>query len=98
MSQVIAGHHSTTPFTRIGGVMVDHYSPVPLYVQVYELLKQRIASGDIPVGRPIPSKRTLTQELGVASNTVQHAIEMLQAEGVLQTVRGKGLYVKDRPA
>lgn len=73
---------------------IDHDSAVPLYIQVYELLKARIESGEIPAGRPIPSKKTMRQEWGVAAGTVQKAIEMLQADNCLFTVKGKGLYVR----
>ena len=77
-------------------MVIDPDGPVPVYRQLYLLLREQITSGAIPAGRPIPSKRTLTQEHGVAANTVQHAIELLQEDGLLETVQGKGLYVRDR--
>jgi DNA-binding GntR family transcriptional regulator len=77
---------------------VDHDSTVAYYRQVYDILRAAIDSGEIPPGRPIPSKRVLVQDNGVAPNTVQRAIEMLQDDGLLETVPGKGLYVRDRPA
>lgn len=75
---------------------MDHDSAVPLYQQVYDLLRGQIERGEIPPGRPIPSKKTLVQEHEVAANTVQRAIEMLQEDGALMTVSGKGLYVQPR--
>lgn len=74
---------------------VDHDSKVPLYRQLYAILRGAIDSGEIPAGRPIPSKRRLVQDNAVAPNTVQRVIEMLQAEGMLETVPGKGLYVRE---
>jgi GntR family transcriptional regulator len=82
-------HH---PRPRQSGVdRADHDSTVPFYRQVYDSLRKAIATGEI---RPIPSKRALVQEHEVAPNTMQRAIEMLQDEGLLETVPGKGLYVK----
>jgi len=77
---------------------IDHDAPVPYYRQLYGILRAAIDSGEIPPGRPIPSKRSLVQEHEVAPNTVQRAIEMLQDDGLLETVPGKGLYVRRHPA
>lgn len=76
--------------------MVDLHSSVPRWRQVYEQLHDAITSGEIPAGSRIPSKKAIVQETGVAANTVQHAIGELQAEGMLETVQGLGLYVLPR--
>jgi DNA-binding GntR family transcriptional regulator len=76
--------------------MVDLHSSVPRWRQVYEQLHDAITSGEIPAGARIPSKKAIVQETGVAANTVQHAIAELQAEGMLETVLGLGLFVLPR--
>jgi Bacterial regulatory proteins, gntR family len=43
--------------------------------------------------RPVPSKKTLVQAYGVAPGTVERALAILKAEGLLKTVMGRGLYV-----
>jgi GntR family transcriptional regulator len=65
----------------------------PIWQQVARYLRERIDSGQIPERAPIPSKRQLTQELGVAPGTVEHAISVLKEEGLIKTIRGRGLYV-----
>jgi len=50
--------------------------------------------------RPVPSKRMLTQEYGIAGGTVDKALAMLRGEGLVKTVRGRGIYVtlpEERP-
>jgi DNA-binding GntR family transcriptional regulator len=75
---------------------IDYDGEVPVWRQVYNLLLARIDRGDIPAGRPIPSKATLSQELGVAGNTVEKAVRLLKDEGVVRGVPGRGVYVVRR--
>lgn len=75
-------------------------SDVPLYVQIADMLREKIASGEIPPSRPLPSKRALREEYGVAANTVEHAYQVLKDEGLVRTVPGLGLFPahpQDRP-
>lgn len=73
--------------------MVDPDGPVPLYAQLAALLRDQIASGQLPPNRPIPSVVRLQQEYGLARGTVLHAIEVLRDEGLVQVVPGRGTYV-----
>ena len=75
---------------------IDHYSPVPLYVQLANLLRNRISSGVIEPGRPLPSQRTLIEEYGLARGTVARAFKILSDEGLVVVVPGKGIYVKPK--
>lgn len=75
---------------------IDYDGAVPVWRQVYLLLRERIDSGDIPEGRPIPSKRTLSEELGVAGNTVEKAVRLLKDEGLVVGVQGRGVFVRER--
>lgn len=72
---------------------IDYEGAVPVWRQVYDLLRARIDSGEIPPGRPIPSKRALVEQLGVAGNTIEHAISQLKADGYVFGVQGRGVYV-----
>ncbi len=67
--------------------------PQPLYRQVLADLQQRIASGQLKPGAQLPSLRELTEAYGVSSITVRRALEMLQHQGSLYSVPGKGFYV-----
>lgn len=72
---------------------IDHEGDVPVYVQLAGILRGQIERGELAPRRPVPSKRTLTQEYGIAGGTVDRAMGLLRAEGLIKTVPGKGLYV-----
>ncbi|MEU8206048.1 GntR family transcriptional regulator [Streptosporangium sp. NPDC049046] len=74
--------------------MIDREGPVPPYRQIAGILRQRIASGQIPPGRRIPSLVELEAEFAVARDTLRKAVQVLKDEGLVETVRGMGVYVK----
>ena len=65
----------------------------PIYVQIMDLIKQRIASGELKVGEQLPSVRDLAGQLVVNPNTVQKAYVELEREGYVDTQRGTGTFV-----
>ena len=71
---------------------VDHDSATPLYVQVADLLRARISSGQISAR--LPSLVTITQEFGVSHITAEKAVGVLRDEGLVETVVGRGTYVR----
>jgi GntR family transcriptional regulator len=77
-------------------VSIDHEGDVPVYVQLADILRARIESGELAPRRPVPSKRTLMQDYGVAGGTIDKAIAILRAEGLVRTVVGRGIYVVPR--
>jgi len=78
-------------------VSIDHEGDVPVYIQLAGILRDRIRSGDLAPRRPVPSKRSLQQQYGVAGGTIDKAIAILREEGLVRTVIGRGIYVT-RPA
>ncbi|MFI6561571.1 GntR family transcriptional regulator [Streptomyces sp. NPDC050534] len=81
-------------------IKIDRESITPMYVQLASALRERIRRGEIPVGRRIPSQYELEQETGgsVSRRTIKSAVELLQAEGVVQGVQGKGVFVIAMPS
>jgi GntR family transcriptional regulator len=77
-------------------VTVDPISEVPMYVQLADLLRAQIKSGEIAQGHPLPSLETLRQEHEVARGTAAKAVRVLVAEGIVIQVPGKGAYVRRR--
>ena len=80
---------------------IDHGDREPVYRQLAEIIRAQIESGQIPPRRAVPSKRTLMQEHGVSARTVDSAMALLRAEGLIETEPGKGLFVvpeSERPA
>jgi GntR family transcriptional regulator len=73
--------------------MVDHLDPTPLKVQLAHVLRARIESRELAKGQKIPSESYLQQEYGVSRGTVREAVKILQAEGIVITIQGRGSYV-----
>ena len=69
----------------------------PMYLQIMEQIKQRIALGDWVSGQAIPSIRQLAVELQVSVITVKRAYYELEREGVIVTQQGKGSHVSSTP-
>lgn len=72
-------------------------NPLPLYAQLAELLRHRIARGDWEPGGRLPSHEALMREFGVARVTVRQAITLLQGDGLLASRQGKGTFVTSLP-
>jgi GntR family transcriptional regulator len=72
--------------------VIDPDLPVARWVQLADILRARIHSGEL-TGR-LPSELTLQQEYGVARNTVRHAMRQLQDEGLVEIVPAVGAFVR----
>ena len=70
----------------------------PLYTQLIEQIKRRVAVGDLPPGTELPSIRQLAAELQISVITVKRAYLELEHEGVIHTRHGKGSVVSENPA
>lgn len=73
-------------------------SPIPRYLQVADVLRQRIARGTWPQGHRLPSLEALMVEFGVARVTLRQAIELLARDGLVSPQQGRGTFVTGRPA
>lgn len=71
---------------------VEKKSGKPAYMQIYDQLRRDIASGVLPKGARLPSKRLLAQELGVSVITVEHAYELLTDGGYVRPRQRSGYY------
>lgn len=80
------------------GLVLAKADPRPIYLQIIEQVRQRIALGDWAPGDPIPSIRELSAELRVSVITVKRAYLELERDGVISTRQGKGSVVADSPA
>ncbi|MFC5451341.1 GntR family transcriptional regulator [Paenibacillus aestuarii] len=65
----------------------------PLYLQIMNILKDRILHGFYPLGSNIPSEPQLEQEFNVSKITIRNAIKELAQEGYLEKGSGKGTKV-----
>ncbi|MEC0282174.1 GntR family transcriptional regulator [Terribacillus saccharophilus] len=77
--------------------MIDKNSPIPLYFQLEQAIRERIESGSLPSGEMLPPERHYTESLGISRMTVRHAMQALIEDGLLERRKNKGLFVKVRP-
>jgi len=66
----------------------------PVYLQVVDQVKADAASGAVRAGEPLPSIRPLAELLRVNRNTVAKAYAELENAGVIETIAGKGCFVR----
>ncbi|MEH0845312.1 GntR family transcriptional regulator [Micromonospora sp. CPCC 205711] len=76
---------------------IDPRSHTPVYVQLADILRQQIESGELPPGSALPSEARMTQEHGVGREAVRMSISLLRSEGLVNTVRGHGSHVRQTP-
>ena len=72
---------------------IDPNSSEPIYMQIYSSLKEMITQGMLPRESKLPSSRELAALLKVGRNTVISAYEILEAEGLICTLKGKGTFI-----
>lgn len=76
---------------------IDFRSKTPSYQQLAGKIRQAIAAGQYAADDKLPSLKRFTQETGLAQGTVQKAIKLLEAEGLIYTVNGRGTFVTGPP-
>ena len=67
----------------------------PIYLQLAEIMRERIFTKQWTAGSKIPSEHELMSVFGVARGTVRKALKSLVEEGLLVQVRGSGTYVAE---
>lgn len=73
--------------------MMDFNDHKPIYLQIADLVGERVLSGDWTEGNRIPSVRELGAELGVNPNTVVRSYEQLTRMDIIQNKRGIGFFI-----
>ena len=72
---------------------IDKNSKTPIYVQLYEQMKNDIVNGAYEYNTKLPSKRFLSEELKVSVITVEHTYAMLCDEGYADSRERSGYFV-----
>lgn len=75
-------------------LQVNFKSGLPVYLQIVEQVKAAAASGALQPGEALPSIRPVAEELKVNRNTVAKAYTELENEGLIETLPGKGCFLK----
>ena len=74
--------------------MIRHDAASPLYMQIKELIQKEIENGHYTDGDKLPSEREMCEAYGVSRIPVRKALELLEAEGLIQSFQGKGSFVR----
>jgi GntR family transcriptional regulator len=75
-------------------LQINYKSGKPVYLQVVDQIKAAAASGAMHAGEPLPSIRPLAEDLRVNRNTIAKAYTELESQGVIETIPGKGCFLK----
>ena len=68
-------------------------STQPIYLQLADTLRDKIFSGEYVFGDTLPTERSMAQKYGISHLTVRKALSLLQDEGLIQRLQGKGTFV-----
>lgn len=75
---------------------IDYKSGLPIYEQVYNGILRLAALGVLQPGGQLPSVRSVAADAGVNPNTVQKAYAMLERDGVIVSVPGRGSFLAEK--
>ena len=76
-------------------LQLNFKSGMPVYLQIVDQIRTAAASGIIRAGDLLPSIRPLAEELRINRNTVAKAYAELESQGVVETLPGKGSFLKE---
>src|SRR6266481_3816723 len=73
---------------------VDFQAGKPVYLQLADQIRYAAACGRLRPGEPLPSLRPLAEELRINRNTIAKAYAELESQGIIETLPGKGFFLK----
>ncbi|MFC4402179.1 GntR family transcriptional regulator [Gracilibacillus xinjiangensis] len=76
--------------------MIDKKSPLPIYYQLQQEIREQIQNGELQPGELIPSERIYTEKYDISRMTVRQAINNLAQEGLLVRMKGKGTFIAEQ--
>lgn len=72
---------------------INFTTRTPIYIQIMEQVKHKIATGDLDPGDQLPTVRQLAADLRINFNTVARAYRMLDDDGIISTQHGRGTFI-----
>ncbi|MCF6470124.1 GntR family transcriptional regulator [Nonomuraea sp. MG754425] len=73
--------------------MLDRDSPIPIYIQVAEMIQELIITGQLQIGEAVPSEAALAAKFGIAVTTARNVASELRRRGLVHTLHGEGTFV-----
>jgi GntR family transcriptional regulator len=74
-------------------INIDFRSGQPIYIQIVEQIRRKVASGELKQGDQLPTVRQLATDLRVNFNTVARAYRLLDEARLISTQQGRGTYI-----
>lgn len=75
-------------------IIIRNSSDIPIYEQIEEQIKSQILTGELREGDALPSMRVLAKDLKISIITTKRAYEDLERDGFIESITGKGSFVK----
>ena len=76
-------------------LIIRNTTTQPIYDQIYSQIKAQIIAGKLSPGEALPSIRALAKDLRISVITTKRAYDELEAQGLINTVAGKGCFVAE---
>ena len=76
-------------------IILSNASGKPIYEQITDQIKEQIMAGALSAGDALPSMRLLAKELRISVITTKRAYDELEAQGLIDTVPGRGCFVAE---
>ncbi len=94
----LAEESSARTMATNGGIKtaINGLSTRPLYLQVRDVLAERIAKGSWKPGKPMPNELDLATEYGVSTGTMRKALDVMEGERLITRQQGRGTFVNDQ--
>ena len=79
-------------------IQINYRDTRPFYQQIKDNVRHLVVSGALKKDDKLPSVRELAASLAINPNTIQRAYVVLERQGYIYTVKGKGSFVADNQA
>jgi GntR family transcriptional regulator len=74
-------------------IKVDLTDHIPIYIQIMNQIKHKVAVGELQPGDQLPTVRQLAADLRINFNTVARAYRLLDEEQIISTQHGRGTFI-----
>lgn len=78
-------------------IIIDYQDRTPIYEQIVERIQMLIIKGILRADEQLPSVRKLATDLSINPNTIQKAFAVLEQQGFIYSVKGRGSFVSPDP-
>lgn len=76
--------------------IIDRNAPIPLYVQVKNILREQILNEEFGMGEQLPTEADLCDKYNISRITAKRALDDLAITGVIRRIQGKGTFVSEK--